>query len=846
VDYLYFASGKVKQAKTGNATTSMEYDSSFGDQTSLTDPNTGKTTYGYNGFSELNYQKDQKEQVINLTYNTQGQLTQKRGTGISIIYGYYTDGTKKGLLQSVDRDGVHESYEYDEINRLKKVTNSGAGKTFYTSYTYNSKGQLWTLEYPTGLIVEYKYDNVGNLCQILNAKDHSNIWTGNTKNDIDQWTWFSLGNGLNTYYGYDDNNFINSIKTGPNGAPTNIQNLGFIFNKQGQLTSRSEGTLSESFQYNSQNCLTLSTLQSQTPVSWQVDYLSNGNIDKTSLGGQYSYLADKINAVSKVEGVTSTGQSTPLVTSTTYNIDNKPLIMDNGTYKNIFSYGPDGNRFKCDMYQGGNLKSSKIYVSNNEFLLDASRNITASRTFIYAPTGICAVYEKNASDQESFYYIHTDYLGSWLSITNQQGALVNSYSYDAWGRPRDPSTWQLKPISITNALADLNTMQPRFDRGYTGHEHMTGFGLINMNGRLYDPYLQRFLSPDIYVQDPENGQSYNRYSYCMNNPLSYTDPSGYSWLSNFGNWVSKTANQFGNWLNENHISVQGGYSTSSGNFWGGTPFIGAAANGGNFLNVGYSISNGNVGIGNSNGGLTNFWYPSYNYNSPEQNAMSSINSIRASAGDAWLMNSTTSNGASLEYSSFVGNGLWIDGKSGFMLNSWGNYNAYVNCYSNGKVLYYMLRSAQGQGGSGWVNDANNVNTGLGVGSGVFGGNYGLTANQTFRYAQRINGRVVSAAELTAAHAAQSMKVANALGRINVITGVLGTGYSAAKVYSDYNKGGWNNVNGLDVADAGVGAGGLVVSGLVTLGLVSNPVGWCIGIGTGIYFGARLIYDLSKD
>ena len=57
---------------------------------------------------------------------------------------------------------------------------------------------------------------------------------------------------------------------------------------------------------------------------------------------------------------------------------------------------------------------------------------------------------------------------------------------------------------------------------------MAGFGLINMNGRVYDPYLQRFLSPDPFVQAPTNAQNYNRYSYVLNNPLMYTDPSGYT------------------------------------------------------------------------------------------------------------------------------------------------------------------------------------------------------------------------------------------------------------------------------------------------------------------------------
>ncbi|MDR2010636.1 MAG: hypothetical protein LBQ22_09160 [Bacteroidales bacterium] len=49
---------------------------------------------------------------------------------------------------------------------------------------------------------------------------------------------------------------------------------------------------------------------------------------------------------------------------------------------------------------------------------------------------------------------------------------------------------------------------------------------LNMNGRMYDPVISRVLSPDNFVQDPNNAQNYNRYSYCLNNPLKYTDPTG--------------------------------------------------------------------------------------------------------------------------------------------------------------------------------------------------------------------------------------------------------------------------------------------------------------------------------
>ncbi len=88
------------------------------------------------------------------------------------------------------------------------------------------------------------------------------------------------------------------------------------------------------------------------------------------------------------------------------------------------------------------------------------------------------------------------------------------------GRRRNPHTWTFTDVPETY----------KFDRGYTGHQHLDAFGLINMNGRMYDPILGRFLSPDNYVQAPDYTQNFNRYSYVLNNPLKYTDPSGEVYL----------------------------------------------------------------------------------------------------------------------------------------------------------------------------------------------------------------------------------------------------------------------------------------------------------------------------
>ena len=74
--------------------------------------------------------------------------------------------------------------------------------------------------------------------------------------------------------------------------------------------------------------------------------------------------------------------------------------------------------------------------------------------------------------------------------------------------------------------ATLNTSLFIASRGFTGHEHLPLFKFVNMNGSLYDPLVGQFLNPDNYNQDAGFTQSFNRYSYCLNNPLKYSDPSG--------------------------------------------------------------------------------------------------------------------------------------------------------------------------------------------------------------------------------------------------------------------------------------------------------------------------------
>ncbi|WP_415060178.1 RHS repeat domain-containing protein [Flavobacterium sp.] len=130
----------------------------------------------------------------------------------------------------------------------------------------------------------------------------------------------------------------------------------------------------------------------------------------------------------------------------------------------------------------------------------------------------------NALTSLNHYYLHRDSQSSIVAISkaDSSGALVEQRYFDAWGNLKNAI---VSNVTLTpNSLGWISSLL--LDRGYTGHEHLNTVGLIHMNGRLYDPKLKRFLSPDNFVQDAFNTQNYNRYGYVLNNPLLYTDPSG--------------------------------------------------------------------------------------------------------------------------------------------------------------------------------------------------------------------------------------------------------------------------------------------------------------------------------
>lgn len=111
---------------------------------------------------------------------------------------------------------------------------------------------------------------------------------------------------------------------------------------------------------------------------------------------------------------------------------------------------------------------------------------------------------------ERMRYVHLDHLGSVWAMTGDDGAVIAEYNYDPWGRRRNPETWDYYDSYEQQGAA--------MERGFGGHEQLDILDMVNMGGRMYDPYMGRFLTPDPLVQAPDNTQSLNRYAYCLNTP----------------------------------------------------------------------------------------------------------------------------------------------------------------------------------------------------------------------------------------------------------------------------------------------------------------------------------------
>ena len=509
ITYAYWPDGTLKSTLTpGSVSTSMTTDKN-GNRLTLTDPSAGTVTNTWYGTGQPKTIQNGRGQTTTYTYQADGLLDYFTASPADEGQTNYTYNAQKQVSNITSPGGVSRSYTYDTKGRVSTVTESIDGVSNVVTIEYDTNGRLYRKYFNGSSDYEqYDYDtNSGYLYRI--QFNGATVWQLTTMDEYLRTRQATIG-ATTASWTYDGNNMLSQV------AATGVQQYNYSFDvNTGNLSSRTNYLKSktETFGYDSDKLDRLTTVTG--PVNLSVGYTTNknGNIQTKGDAGTYVYDATQpysVDQVSSGQNISATQQDV-----TYYSFEKVKLITE-GTKTAEFVYNAEQQRIRMILKTSGTATKTRWYFGGS-----CERELVGGVTSQYIWIGgdaytAVAVAKKVGAGAWTVYNIFRDHLGTITHLKN--GAAIDEYSFDAWGRRRDKDDWTMTLTSEPALFAD---------RGFTGHEYIEDFKLYNMNGRLYDPVVGRFLNADPVIQDPGNTQSYNRYSYCLNNPLKYSDPSGY-------------------------------------------------------------------------------------------------------------------------------------------------------------------------------------------------------------------------------------------------------------------------------------------------------------------------------
>lgn len=718
VNYTYYANGKLKSTEYDSHTVNITIDG-WGRKTALTDPSAGTYTYQYNILGEM-LQEVSPKGTTNYQYSPIGKLIRKEivGDQTNMVTDYQYDNTTKLLKRVLATDNIEGvnfdyNYYYDSNKRINKITEDNGTSTFEKQLVYDSYGQVNKETYITNaagvnntVTIKNVYDTAtGILREIRDFNSNVRLWRINSETARGKSLSISLGNGITKSKQYDSYGFLTNIYDRketlviigqPPVDPIVALKMDYNFDHQrGILNSRKNYAFTnwnENFTHDNLDRLT----QISGAVNHQQQYDQRGRIIDNSFIGTYSYNNASKYRLEEVDLNTQGDlyyQQNKLQ-QVTYNAFKKPVKIvqeDKGIVD--FEYGPFMNRTHA--YYGGlqEDKTQRQYHKQYSTIIPVEvveDNIAGTVKVINYVGGdaysapIVHIKQPGSSPIDEYFYLHRDYLGSILAISNSSTEIVEQRQFGAWGE--------------TDQFANLQG-DTSFDhdsllgRGFTGHEHFFEVSLIHMNGRMYDAKLGRFLSPDNFIQDPYNTQSFNRYGYVWNNPLSYSDPSGeIIWAAVLVGVIVGAVSGAAAYI---------GHALQTGNWsWGGfgMAILGGAIVGGITYGIAPSMvwSTGSL-LSIAAGGFVGAFLPSFNI---------PIGDWNISISPSIAFGNASGVGASLSVSYSDGNWSFSAG-IGYM--NYGNYNGFGNgveirksilaAYDDGKTGFsYGTNWWSGKGG----------------------------------------------------------------------------------------------------------------------------------------------------
>lgn len=512
---------QLTAASNGTTFVTNTYDD-YGRLKTQLDVNAGSSQYEYDAIGQLVKQTDARSNIQTMAYDAFGRLASSSGTQGTTTYTYYYDaGAGKStdkLSQVTGFSGDVRTYTYDAYSRLSSESLAAGGTTLTKSYTYDARGNLATTTYPGGFLIRNVYDDNDIHIQTRYEQGATikTLFNATAMNSRGVYTNYATGNGKTKQVTWD---FVKGQASRYFTAGVQDLNMDYEANTI-NLLSRRDGirNLTEQFTYDGYDRLTSARVNGVQQFAITYDAVAQGKILQKTDVANYQYHTSKVHAPTDLTAVSGgadpqavLGTAAPTITYTAFN---KPNVITEGVYQLTYTYGFNRQRISSVLKQSGTTIETRSYFGEMEGC--TKNGVSSEIYYISAGNGLNNIIVKQGS-AINIYYAYTDHLGSILTLTNEAGGIIAEQNFDAWGRKRNPANW---------TFASVPTVPDWLFRGYTGHEHLKEFNLVNMNSRLYDPVLGVMLSPDNYISNPWSPAGYNRFAYANGNPLKYIDPSG--------------------------------------------------------------------------------------------------------------------------------------------------------------------------------------------------------------------------------------------------------------------------------------------------------------------------------
>ncbi|XXT17007.1 RHS repeat-associated core domain-containing protein [Sorangium sp. So ce429] len=520
----------------GRAVTRMTRDA-LGRVRQLDDPDRGTTISTHDGFGELITSTDALGRETTWAYDALGRprsrLDQDGAERQTTTWTWDTAPHGIGKLHTLMSPDAEKTYGYTRFGQVETISLriDGERAPLVGRLGYDDLGRVETITYPVPagaapFVVAHDHDAHGHLLAVRDSGTSPAYWRLTDVDDAGRFRKEVFGNDAVTERSYfADKQRLRRMVT-ENGAGE-VQDLEYGYDALLNLTRRTDAlqpeNKTERFRHDALQRLTCAYFsdveRASAPCALSYDHDPNGNLTFKSDVGTLSY-DDRLHP----HAVTGAGTDSfaynavgnqiarPGGTMVHYTPFDLPERITQGARTITFGYDGDQQRIRKTTPERETLYFDDLY----ERVTEAGSGAVEHRYYVHSPERVVAIVTRGGSD-DGTHYVHVEHLGSIDALTDEDGDVIERRSYDPFGQRRNHVWGERAPASFSSKTT----------QGFTGHESDDELGLVNMKGRVYDPKVGRFLTTDPIVSLPAFGQSWNPYSYVLNSPLNFVDPSGF-------------------------------------------------------------------------------------------------------------------------------------------------------------------------------------------------------------------------------------------------------------------------------------------------------------------------------